>query len=120
MANEGTISIRLSVAKSNLIIRKDDQISFSVAATPYAGGAQSIGTTYELLTMGDVATAGYGFLKNIDATNYVEVGIVTGATFYPLLKLLPGEIAAVRFAIIAIYAKANTADCVLEFIIGSA
>jgi hypothetical protein len=39
---------------------------------------------------------------------------VVAATFYPLLKLKPGEVAVCRLATTTFYAKANTAAVNLE------
>ena len=51
-------------------------------------------------------------MKNIDATNFVEVGLTGSYT----IKLLAGESAVFR-ADGALYAKADTAACDVEYII---
>ena len=59
---------------------------------------QNIGTVAEALEPGDLITPGFAVFVNLtdpDAdpapTNYVEVGLYISGTFYPFLKLKPGE-----------------------------
>ena len=76
---------------------------------------QEIGTTEEALGLGDVTTPGIAVFENLDDTNYVEIGSYVGGTFYPFLKLKPGEKWIGRLAITAPYAKANTAAVELDY-----
>jgi hypothetical protein len=46
---------------------------------------------------------------NLDSTNYVEVGVLVGATFYPMLELLPGETYVVRLSRNLQYGPTGTA-----------
>ena len=39
---------------------------------------------------------GYAFFRNIDATNYVEIGVQISTVFYAFAKLKAGEVAVVR------------------------
>jgi len=59
-----------------------------------------------------LGTPGYVYVRNMDTTNYVEVGITASYT----IKLLAGDFALFPAAA-AIYAKANTAACNVEYII---
>ncbi len=53
---------------------------------------------------------GYAAFQNLDSTNYVTVGIVVAATYYPVMKLFPGEFAILRLVpAVSYYALANTA-----------
>lgn len=78
---------------------------------------QTIGTTEETVAIASDITGGQGpgymFLYNADATNYVQVGISTGAYFG---KLKAGESAVLRIdpAVTTLYCKANTAAVDLE------
>ncbi len=65
--------------------------------------------------MQDVSTLGVALFRNLDATNYVEVGIDVAAAFYPFVKLLPGEAWPMRMGTLAPYAKANTAAVRLQY-----
>src|SRR6185369_5689912 len=69
--------------------------SFSVtqAGTNNIGNVQNIGTSTEQFTYGDVTTIGYLFIKNLDATNYVEFDLNTPVAGTAFCKLLAGECA---------------------------
>lgn len=75
-----------------------------------------IGTTESLLSFVYVMSAGYALLRNLDDTNYVELGVKPDATFIPMLRLLPGGAPQlVRFTEgLELYAKADTSDCLIE------
>lgn len=90
----------------------------SQAAIHKTSQVQTIGTTYEALTVGaDVATAGWAFFRNLDATNFVEIGLEVSSAFQTLMKLMPGECALLPLATKALYARANTAAVKLDFTI---
>lgn len=119
MANEISVNATLAVRKGNLSETRSTSGSFTLnAANPAkAAGIASIGfATHEAIAIGDVATAGWARFKNVDATNYVEIGLVVSATFYPFLKLKAGEPAGpLRLGTNTIYAKANTAAVLLDY-----
>lgn len=78
---------------------------------------QNIGfAAHEAITVSaDVTTLGVSYLRNLDSTNYVEIGVDVAASFYPLLRLNAGEGYPLRFAQgITMYAQANTAAVDLE------
>ena len=56
----------------------------NVQVIPFGPGSQVA------LDLGSVTTPGWAVFSNLDVTNYVEVGIVVAATFYPFLRLGPG------------------------------
>lgn len=114
MANELSVRFQLSYANgsdafslNNITQEKD------VAATPRVQGVQDIGTTEEAIILGDVAADGGAFYaRNLDATNYVEIGL-TGSY---VIKLKPGE-----FCFLSgvsdkdLFARANTAAVKLAY-----
>ena len=116
MANEVTLNVSWRVAKSNYNSGSLRFPTTQMDQTTAGGGGpgyQSIGTTYEAIAFGDIAP-GLVAAYNLDATNYVELGIVQAATFYPLIKLFPGGDYPTIFHLAAgvtLYAKANTASC---------
>jgi hypothetical protein len=61
------------------------------------------------LDIGAVVTLGYGYARNLDANNYIEIGVQVAAAFYVFVKLKPGESSGFRFGTNAPYARANTA-----------
>lgn len=85
---------------------------------------QLVGTTEELLQAGDMTDDLLTVLRNIHATQYIEVGLVVAATFYPLFKIPAGEEAVLpRLSAVAnVYVKGSGADTelnVLHFKIAS-
>ena len=118
MADEISLATTMVVRKGYLDWTRQRSRSYSLVSSAPAksGGIISVGTTHEALPMGDVASAGVARLENVDATNYIEVGVVVSGTFYPLLKLKAGECYPTRFAPAAtIYVKANTAAALLDY-----
>lgn len=116
MADEITIAASLSVTKGNLDqVRRMPTLSVDMTGTNYSGGAQSIGTSYEAVTISaDVATAGFAVFRNNDETNYVEIGLEVASTFYPFARLNAGEYMLVRLGTTSIFAQANTAAVDLD------
>jgi hypothetical protein len=113
-----TMSSNFSVTKGTLkrTYSRSDTADFVSSAPPVASGAPTIGTTHEALVLQDVTSLGWARFENLDSTNYVEIGLVVSATFYPFLKLLPGEYQFARLsASIAPYARANTASVQLDY-----
>ena len=120
MANEIQLNTQFSLATGLLTERISEAGSFSLSDTTPSnvGGIPSIGfAAHEALPMGDVAAAGWGFFKNLDATNYVQIGVDNTGTFIPFLRLNAGEFCFVRLATNAPYAKANTAAVQLKYLI---
>jgi len=116
MANEITGSGSLSLVNGLL---KTSQASGNVKITQnnasFEGGTQSIGTTEEAITIGDLVTEGWAWLRNSDATNFLQIGLKPASVFYPLMDLYPSEPPSM-FRItpgVTLYAKSDTADCEL-------
>ena len=77
---------------------------------------QTVGTSEEAILLGDVATGGYWFVHNLDATNYITIRPGTGAT--DMIQVKAGEWAVFRSssAASAPYALANTGACQVRFL----
>jgi hypothetical protein len=73
--------------------------------------------SHAVVDLADVATPGWAVFQNLDATNFVEVGIDVAAVFYPFIKLEPGEQCMVHLGIAAPYAQADTGAVDLFYII---
>ena len=108
MANEITARASLSVAKNAAAVANDFTITATLAGTKFFSNIQNIGTTAEALDFNDLATANLLLVKNLDATNYVEIALDSGLT-YKFAKLPPGEFLLLRPTTATLYAKANTA-----------
>lgn len=55
-----------------------------------------VGTSEEDLLIGDIATLGYVFLRNLDAANFVTYGPKSGGSMIPFGRIKAGEIAMLR------------------------
>ena len=120
MANEITINLSISAVKGFLsAYRAVQPLRVTLAGTRYSAGVQSIGfAAHEAVVIGsDVGTEGYAWFRNLDADNYVQLGRDVSGTFYPLVKLKPGEAAILRLATDAVYAQAAVGAVNLETLI---
>ena len=93
--------------------------SMTLSGNGFTAGQQTIGTTAEDLTYLDIAAASVGwlFMRNLDATNYVQWGYDDAATFRPVGRLAINEPwTCLRVdASVQIMLKANTASCKVEY-----
>ena len=104
-----SISIGFNATKDGVTVAGSGSLSLTMAGTEMIGNTQTIGTSSEALTLGDVSTIGYVLVKNLDATNYVEVSLDNSQTQI-LAKLLAGEFALLKPNTATLYAKANTSS----------
>ena len=82
--------------------------SFDQTGVPRKSTIESIGTTEENISLGDVSSVGWICIRNLDATNFITFGTVTNQRG---MKLKPGESHAFRAANNALFVKADTAAC---------
>ena len=126
MANEINMQAVLSVTRTGLCLQgsanKDvDQAAGSNCASNVQSFSASA-TTGTAITMGGISfpnSRGFLFVKNTDATNYVELSVVnTNQTDFEtsvFSKLMPGEFCLVPLKTSkTYYARANTAAVVLQ------
>lgn len=116
MANELAVSGNIRYQKAGV----DEVLTFS-QAVDVAGSALSrqvlfIGTTEEAVLMGDVTSPGYVVAHNLDTTNYVQIGAETAEY---CIRLKAGQRAIFPLEGTTIFAKANTAQCSVLFLIFS-
>lgn len=117
MAQELSVQGSISFSKSGASASKTFPTGyFDVSGSVYIQNTAAIGTTDETLALGDVATIGWVYAKNTDATNFILLS--ADGTLYNI-KLKPGEFFLGRWNGAAIHAKANTAPCNLESLIVS-
>ncbi len=106
MPNEIFIQARLSYNPAT-----EDSVSIpwlekfiDVTGSEYMSGVQSIGTSEEAIEkITDIGTVGICVFINLDASNYVEIGLTSSYT----VKLKPKEFCLFR-ASADLYAKADT------------
>ncbi|MGE0605552.1 MAG: hypothetical protein AB7O62_00395 [Pirellulales bacterium] len=91
------MSAELKVTISAALIKGDLKVNFAppqqsidVSGQPVRGGVVSVGTSEEDLDVGDVATEGWLFLKNLDASNFITFG-PKDTTMTAFGKLKAGE-----------------------------
>lgn len=116
MSNEMTLTGILKFLKgdSNVLFNKSG-VLLDVSGDDYVLLTQEIGTSEEALDLGDITTPGYGLFYNRDSTNFVKIRAGTGAT--DCVKIPAGGIALFMFASAAPFAIADTAACVIEYLL---
>lgn len=121
MADEITYSISLQAIKGNLSIKRDLlRQTVDMAGDAYSAQVQSIPTT-AAGTAVDVASAvgtpGYAFFRNLDDTNFIDLGVQVTATFYPFVTLKAGEGCVLRLTDTTFHARADTSAVLLESVV---
>ena len=122
MANEFTVSALLKIDKGFLTDTKNtSNLKVDQTGDGAAGGVQNIGTSAEAIDVGDVSTLGLAYFRNLDDTNFVQIGQdIGGGGFNEFFKLLAGEVALMRLDLAAtgvLQAKADTAAIELQYMI---
>lgn len=116
MANEITQSIQISAAKSGASVSIQSRERFDMTGADMSQLTQNIGTTAETLNLGDITGAPRQLVvKNLDATNFVEVGGDSGLTVFKI-KLRPLDCAVFEPNSGTVYAKADTASCLVQIV----
>lgn len=110
MANEINIQAILTIQRSTPPMQASGALDITQTGKHCICNIQNIGTSAESLVFGDSATLGYVFIKNLDATNYVQLGLDSGVTQI-FAKLRPNEFCLVPTNQNSLWAKANTAAC---------
>ena len=106
-------------AHLNLHFKKGDlSIPFSASLSGIMDGDAAeyrqviVGTSEEAIaTSSDLGFQGYVYVRNLDSTNFVTVGL-TGEVHF---KLKPGEFCFFYATGDTIYLKADTASCSIEY-----
>lgn len=109
----------LTINNGELQVAWSDTLQADQTGSRAHDTVQDIGTSAggeALVVPADIGTYGVGFVHNQDSTNYVEIGIQNGGTFYPAFRVNAGESYPLRWAQgITLYARANTASVKLRF-----
>lgn len=119
MADEITVSVTLACTNGDFSFsRRINSVSVDQTAVGSNGGVQSIGfAAHEAVAIGDLGTEGYGIFRNLDNTNFVDLGIDVAAAWKPIMRLKAGEACLFRLSTDVLYAKADTAAVNLEYTI---
>jgi hypothetical protein len=113
MADEITLNCQLEYAKGGreFLNRRIHDLSMDQTGDGDEGGIYEIGTTEETITFSEISAAGWGWIQNLDGTNFVEIGSATGDY---LIKLAAGEGHPIRLNKTTLYCKADTAAVEVE------
>jgi hypothetical protein len=122
MANEITVAAQLTCSKGGGTVTGNINLQITLAGNAMYADTQDIGTSVEQIVFSAGAIAEgitHVWLKNNDATNYIEIGNAALAVIYG--KLLPGQFGLYPVNKAAasdpgMYARANTASCFLKIV----
>jgi hypothetical protein len=117
MANEISFSYQLLITNGSYSSSNVANNSYTQNAIGASGGVQTVTTSLTHLDLGSVTTLGYTLLKNLDPTNYVDVGI-DSAGFVGMARLKAGEVGIFRWLPgVTPSLKANTATCSVSYLL---
>jgi hypothetical protein len=120
MADELSLRVIATTSQDVVPDRFDETATLDNATPEMEAGGQTIGTTHEVLDLGDVATPRLVILKNPDGSNYVEIGRVISASFEAFSKIEAGSIGILTPASgVTLYAKANGSPVKIQTFIPS-
>lgn len=121
MADELRINASMAYEDSELT---EDSLSIAnldvdVSTKRTAHLKQNVGTSEEVLNLGDISSLGYILAVNRSSSNFVSIKTAAGGTIFA--KILPGEVAMFRFGsgVTAPFVIADTAACQLEYLLVS-
>jgi hypothetical protein len=115
MANEITFSGSLTASKNGASVAASASVTNDMSGDQLYANVQAVGTSAEQIDISDVSTIGLIYVKNLDATNYVEIALDSGMTNV-FIKLLAGEFNIFSPATATLYARANTSGINLQVI----
>lgn len=120
MASEITQSYSLSFFKAAAMIqsvsRSLSSHSIDWSGTKWIHHIASVATSATALGLGNVTTPHWAFFYNLDTSNYLTIR--NGSSGADVLELRPGQsFVCSLYRSIVPYAVANTAACLLEYLI---
>ena len=114
MANEINVSASLTASKNGITLSQSASKAIDMAGSNLLFATQLIGTSSETVSLGEISGAPSAILiKNLDSTNYVEIGGDSGLTVFKI-KIPAGQFAIFQPSSGTLYAKANTASVTLS------
>jgi hypothetical protein len=117
MANETSVSVSISVTKSGASVSASASKTLNMSGNEMVMATQTIGfAAAELLNLADVSTLGFLYVKNLDETNFVQLGLDTLVSTKIFAKLLAGEFCLIPMPTAAIYGLADTADVLIQIV----
>lgn len=114
MANELTITASLKFDKSTKSAEAGKAgLQLDVAGGDYIAKTQSVGTSQEALVIGEISTPGYIFIRNLDATNYINVRNGSGGA--DVVKVRAGGVALFELCTATPFVIAYNAPVEIEY-----
>jgi hypothetical protein len=112
MASEKQSSINFSITKNNLRVSDTLSLSEDLSGTDYYGKSWVVTTSWTAIPLDALASFNLLFVKNTDATNYVELATANDGT-HKFSKITPGRGCFISDpSASTLYWKANAASCV--------
>ena len=121
MANEVNIATSFRFSNGSAAeIRRGASFLASPSSLRFNHAYHNVGITEEAMKLSEVGTPTRVWIKNHDATNFVQILSATSGT--AILKVGPGEEYVFRFGsgVTAPYVIADTAACNVEYMISDA
>lgn len=118
MADEIKLRIKLSLENGNLKELFDPgEISITQTTARVHCPVINVGTTEEVLSLGDITAGSEGYVafRNLDSTNYVQIGVTSAGAMVASIRLKAGQAAVFPMEPSQTWrAKANTAAVDLQ------
>lgn len=106
--------LQFSLNKGTQTLQAQVNLAENLAGSNLSGSQQSVGTAWAALPLGTVATADLLLVINTDPTNYVQLA-TDNAGAKVFARLSPNRAAFIPpDPAVTIYAKANTAACLVQ------
>lgn len=116
MANETALSASLACTINGASVNGSFAANDTNAGGNIFANVQNVGTTTEQIDLGESTfTVAYWYFRNLDPTNYVEIGLNTPLT-QKSTKLMPGKFCLFPASTSTMYALANTAAVNLQVV----
>jgi hypothetical protein len=118
MVDELTIKTQITFEKGDVKMKQGPTtLTLDVSGEDAIRATQSIGfAAAENIAKGEITTPGYMWVRNLDDTNFVDIGY-DDTGFKNVVQLKAGEEALFRLAQATPQAKADTAAVRIEYII---
>lgn len=122
MANELSVTTYISGAggtNAYATVTGGSTTAFNVdqSTKRYTKKVVNVGTSEETIDLDDVSSPGYAYFKNLDGTNFVQLGASTGV-YFARINADKGAIIPLDSGV-TIYAKADTAAVDLDVLVFS-
>ncbi len=116
MADEIVITVLAELTNGNFKDRIDHgQQKFDQTAIGASSNVVNVGTSEEDVSVGDVTTLGWCFVRNLDTTNYVTWGPKSSGSMVAVGRIEAGEVICFRLEPgVTLRWIANTASCLVD------